>query len=203
MGREECVCVGAHESYVPRRLNQAGKQGPTNRTMSSPSIRRDTPASPRLSLQQIAERSQRQLIVTAVLGTLCTLLIVLMFILFHEVVPLGVDSVTGSSVIETEQHIRHMFAMGHHKDALDHLNALIQEKPLHRWEQHLDLMADLLRKSNLKTTTTTAAVKTDSSPSSSLQDDDDDPVDAEARAVAAAAAAAAGSVSVALPVLVT
>jgi hypothetical protein len=101
-----------------------------------------------------------------------------MFILFHEVVPLGVDSVTGSSVIETEQHIRHMFAMGHHKDALDHLNTLIQEKPLHRWEQHLDLMDELLRKSNLKTTTTTRKTKTDSS-SSSLQDDD--PVDVDGK----------------------
>ena len=112
-----------------------------------------TTTSPRrLSIREVAERSQRQLVITAIVGSTLTILIVLVFILFHELGG-GTNTgayVTSSSMIESEEHINHMYHMGHHKEALTHLNHLIQDQPRHRWSKHLTLMEEVLKKSNLK-----------------------------------------------------
>lgn len=58
--------------------------------------------------QEVAERSQRQLGVVAVIGALVPLLIVLVVLVFHFTVG---SAVTGSCVIEEEKHIAHEYRM--------------------------------------------------------------------------------------------
>mmetsp|Transcript_9401 Transcript_9401/g.32485 ORF Transcript_9401/g.32485 Transcript_9401/m.32485 type:complete len:176 (-) Transcript_9401:125-652(-) len=113
--------------------------------MSSPSIRRDKGAK-HMSAQEVAERSQRQLGVVAVIGALVPLLIVLVVLVFHFTVG---SAVTGSCVIEEEKHIAHEYRMGHHREALRRLSDLILTKPMHHWSQHLDTMEDMLQRSDL------------------------------------------------------
>ena len=85
----------------PRVWNQSAEATPTPLSLSvfSLSLRR---------AQEVAERSQRQLGVVAVIGALVPLLIVLVVLVFHFTVG---SAVTGSCVIEEEKHIAHEYRM--------------------------------------------------------------------------------------------
>ncbi len=69
--------------------------------------------------QEVAARSQRQLVVVAIAGTLISIGIVVTFILFHVFSLAGGDgAVTGSSLIEAEKHIVHMYKKVSHAPLL-------------------------------------------------------------------------------------